>query len=186
MKKKSEPYALLLPTIILFAFVIIMPLLLNIYYSFCDMDYMKFDGYVGFKYYLKFLEDKSFYKSLQTTLFISLTAVSISMTLGTLMALWIDKKDGVLAYLIKLVGLVPWAISMVVASLLWKWIFNGEFGLLNYILSLFGIDSINIFATKLSAKFAVIFVLAWRTLGVALFASPITGIQGDGRRLVSL
>lgn len=168
MKKRIEPYILLLPTILLFVFVIVMPLMLNVYYSFCDMDNMKFDGYVGFKYYLKFLNDKKFYQSLGTTLFISLTAVTISMVLGTLMALWIDKKDGTLSYLIKMVGLIPWAISMVVAALLWKWIFNGEFGLMNYVLNRLGLESVNIFATKMSAKLSVIFVLAWRTFGYVM------------------
>lgn len=175
--KKWEPFVLLFPALLLITFVMVLPLVLNMYYSICDMDYMKFDGYVGLKYYKQFLGDPDFYRSLFTTLFISLAAVTISMGLGTLMAVWIDKNDGVLAYIIQLVGLIPWAISMVVAGLLWKWIFNGEFGLMNYILSLLGFERINVFSTPLSSIASVIFVMAWRTTGYSMVLI-LAGLKG--------
>ena len=175
--RKWEPLALLIPTLLLITFVMVMQLILNMYYSVHDMDYMKNSGFVGLKYYKQFLSDPAFYKSLITTLFISIAAVALSMGLGTLMAVWIDKNDGFLAYIIQLVGLIPWAISMVVAGLLWKWIFNGEFGLMNYILSLLGIERINVFATPFTSILTVIFVMAWRTTGYSMVLI-LAGLKG--------
>lgn len=175
--RKWEPLTLLFPTLLLITFVMVIPLVLNMYYSVHNMDYMKNSGFVGLKYYKQFLSDPGFYKSLVTTLFISLSAVTISMGLGTLLAVWIDKNDGLLAYIIQLVGLIPWAISMVVAGLLWKWIFNGEFGLMNYILSLLGMERINVFATPFSSIMSVVFVMAWRTTGYSMVLI-LAGLKG--------
>jgi len=176
-KKNSEILILMAPALILLMFAMVLPLILNIYYSFYNLDYMKFKGPVGFKYYRQFLADPNFYRSLGITLLISLSAVTISMFFGTLLALWVDKRNGVLAYIIELVGLIPWAISMVVASMLWKWMFNGEMGLFNFIITKFGLKPINVFSTASSSIASVIFVMAWRTMGYSMILM-LAGLKG--------
>ena len=176
-KKNSEILILMTPALILLMFAMVLPLILNIYYSFCNLDYMKFKGLVGFKYYRQFLADPNFYRSLGITLLISLSAVTISMFFGTLLALWVDKRNGVLSYIIELVGLIPWAISMVVAGMLWKWMFNGEMGLFNFIITKFGLKPINVFSTASSSIASVIFVMAWRTMGYSMILM-LAGLKG--------
>jgi len=182
-KRKYEIVILMAPAIILLIFIMVLPLMLNLYYSFSSLDYMNFKGFVGFKYYKQFLADSEFYRSFGITILISISAVAISMIFGILLALWVDHRDGTIAYLVELVGLIPWAISMVVAGLLWKWVFNGEMGLFNFLLQKIGIKPINLFASAETSIIAVIFVMAWRTIGYSMILM-LAGLKGISHDIV--
>ncbi|MFR1358312.1 MAG: hypothetical protein ACLSBB_13890 [Ruthenibacterium lactatiformans] len=49
---------------------------------------------------------------------VTLVSAGISMVLGLVFALWIDRRTGAVAYLIQLIGLLPWVISMMVGTVL--------------------------------------------------------------------
>ena len=79
-----------------------------------------------------------------------------------------DREHGIFAYLIEMFGLIPWVISMMVAALLWRWLFNGDLGLFNMILKILGHNPIYVVENKNSAIIALIFVLTWRLVGYAM------------------
>lgn len=66
---------------------------------------------------------------------------------------------------------------MVVAGLLWKWLFNGDLGLFNLFLGVFDIDPIYVIQNKNSAIIALIFVLVWRLVGYAMIMI-LAGLKG--------
>ena len=70
--------------------------------------------------------------------------------------------------MIEMVGLIPWVISMVVAGILWKWILNGDIGLVNYLCALFGTKTVYVFNEPKSSLATMIFVMSWRTVGYAM------------------
>ncbi|MCI8985811.1 MAG: sugar ABC transporter permease [Lachnospiraceae bacterium] len=96
------------------------------------------------------------------------------------MALWIDRRGGFFSYLIEMVGLIPWVISMVVAGLLWRWLFNGDLGLFNLILKGLGMEPIYVIQNRNSAIIALIFVMSWRTIGysMVMLLAGLKGIDG--------
>jgi ABC-type sugar transport system permease subunit len=149
----------------------------TIYYSLCNIDYMHFSGYVGLGNYIKVFGNPKFYSSLIITLVITLSAAVFSLCSGTLIALWADKKRGLFGYSIQIVALIPWVTSMVVAGLLWKWVFDGEMGLFNYLLSLLQIKPLFLFKTAFSATLTTIFVIAWRTIGYSM-VMILAGLKG--------
>mgnify|MGYP000717062517 CR=1 FL=1 len=81
---------------------------------------------------------------------------------------YLDEAHGIFAYLIEMFGLIPWVISMMVAALLWRWLFNGDLGLFNMILKILGHNPIYVVENKNSAIIALIFVLTWRLVGYAM------------------
>ena len=82
-----------------------------------------------------------------------------------------------------MVGLIPWVISMVVAGLLWRWLFNGDLGLFNLILKAFGLDPVYVIQNRTSAIIALIFVMSWRTIGYSM-VMLLAGLKGvDGTLL---
>jgi ABC-type sugar transport system permease subunit len=179
--RRIEGPLLATPAMILIFFIMIFPLFYTVYCSLYNLDYMKFGNFLGLSNYIKIFKDAKFWPSLRVTFIISLVGVVVSLVIGTMLAVWVDKKQGLFGYIIQLTGLVPWVTSMVVAALLWKWVFDGEMGLLNYILSLLGIEPLNLFSTAPRAIGTTIFVIAWRTIGysMVMILAGLKGISGD-------
>ncbi len=169
------------PAILLLFFCLIIPLGYTVYCSLYELDYLVKGNFIGLDNYINLIGDKAILASISRTVGMSLASTAISMILGLAFALWIDRKKGLIAYIIEMVGLVPWLISMVVAGLLWRWLFNGDLGLFNYILNIFGFDSVYVIQNKTSAIIAVIFVMAWRTIGYAMIMilAGLKGIDGS-------
>ena len=183
MKKKYEGPLLALPAVLLIAFVMVIPLFYTIYCSISDIDYMRFTGFAGVDNYIKILADPKIYKSIFITLVITVISVLISMVLGGILAVWANGRKPLMAYAIELTGLIPWVTSMVVAALLWKWIMDGDMGLMNYILNCLGIDSVYILSKESTAVMATIFVISWRTVGYSM-VMILAGLKGIPEDLI--
>lgn len=148
--------------------MLVIPLGYTVYCSMYNLDYLVKGDFVGLGNYLKLLKDPRITKSLLFTFQVTIISTMLSVVLGLIMALWVDRTKGTLAYLIEMFGLIPWVISMMVAALLWRWLFNGELGLFNMIIKALGGDPIYVVENKNSAIIALIFVLTWRLVGYAM------------------
>lgn len=96
---------LVAPAMLLIAALLIWPLFYTVYCSFLKLDYLNYGGFVGWKNYSKILSDKSVYASFKVTFLVTICSTGISMLLGLILALWIDKRSGFMAFSIELVGL---------------------------------------------------------------------------------
>lgn len=168
------------PAMAVLILCLILPLFYTVYCSLFKLDYLVNGGFVGMKNYVTLLTDRKVQDSLLLTLGITLISTLLSVLLGLAMALWIDRKTGFFAYLIEMLGLVPWVISMVVAGLLWRWLFHGDLGLFNMVLRMLGLDPIYVVQNKVPAIIALIFVMVWRLVGYAMIMI-LAGLKGlDG------
>ncbi len=183
MKRKMEGPLLVTPATFLIVMIMVVPLFYTIFCSLSKMDYMQYGGFIGLKNYIQVLTSASTWQSLLTTLVITFAGVVISLVLGSLLAIWVDKKRGMFAYLIELIGLIPWVISMVVAALLWKWVMDGDMGLFNYLRNLLGLENIYVFLKKDSAVMMTIFVMAWRTIGYSM-VMILAGLKSLPREVI--
>lgn len=177
MKKRFEGPLLIAPAGILIFLIMVFPMFYTVYCSLFNLDYLQFGGFVGLENYVKLLSNPRLYSSLGVTLIITFAAMAVSLVFGTLLALWADRARGFFAYLIQLVGLIPWVTSMVVAALLWKWIFDGDMGLMNYFLSRLGLEPVHLLLRRGSAIATVTFVTAWRTIGYSM-VMILAGLKG--------
>lgn len=159
----------------------VIPLFYTVYCSLFNLDYLQFGGFVGLKNYQKILSSTVVWKSLLTTMMITIPSMILSLVAGTLLALWADRQTGSFAYLIQLVGLIPWVTSMVVAALLWKWIFDSEMGVFNYLMTTMGLNTVSFFATPFMSICTTIFVFSWRTIGysMVMILGGLKGLSGE-------
>ena len=168
------------PAMAVLILCLILPLFYTIYCSLFKLDHLVNGGFVGMKNYVTLLTHRKVQDSLLLTLGITLISTLLSVLLGLAMALWIDRKTGFFAYLIEMLGLVPWVISMVVAGLLWRWLFHGDLGLFNMILRMLGLNPVYVVQNKIPAIIALIFVMVWRLVGYAMIMI-LAGLKGlDG------
>lgn len=179
--KNKIGYLYIAPAMFILFFFLIVPLAYTIYCSLFKLDYLVKGEFVGLGNYVKILTDRNMLNSLVSTTWMSLLATLISLVLGLCIALWIDRKTSLVAYFIEMIGLIPWLISMVVAGLLWRWLFDGNLGLFNYVLNMLGFEPIYVIENKASAIAALIFVMAWRTIGYAMIMilAGLKGIDGN-------
>lgn len=172
-----------LPAAFLLIMLLIVPLIYALYCSFYPYKYMMKGSFVGLNNYIECLTNPRILQSFFVTIYVTFAATASSILLGLLLALWIDKRSGFFAYSIEMIGLIPWVISMVVAGLLWRWLFNSELGLFNVIIRAMGLPSIDVIQEKNAAKIALIFVMSWRTVGYAM-VMILAGLKGVDDSLI--
>jgi len=121
---------------------------------------------VGFENYRRLLEDDQWWTSLKNTLIFTVSSVSIEAILGMIIALTIHSQFRGRG-LVRTSMLVPWAIPTVVSSMLWQWMLNDRYGVINSILVRLGfMDADRNFAwtaNPSTALGALVAVDVWKT-----------------------
>jgi len=181
VKNKNLGLILVTPSMFFVFFILVFPLFFTVYCSMFKLRYLAFDEFLGLGNYLGILTNGKIIHSIYYTLIISTISMIISMFTGMLMALWIDSQKGMFSYFLQILGLIPWVTSMVVAGLLWRWIFDGDLGLLNWFFLRIGLNKLNILGNPFFASVALIFVVSWRTLGYSMIML-LAGLKGIPRQ----
>ena len=181
--RKNFSIFYIIPAMSILLMFLVVPLIYTFYCSLYNLDYLVKGDFLGLGNYISLLNNSRVIKSFSFTFMITIVSTALSVSIGLILALWIDRKKGLFAYLIEMFGLVPWVISMVVAALLWRWLFNGDLGLFNMILRGLGIDPIYVIQNKTSAIIALVFVLVWRLVGYAMIMI-LAGLKGLDTTLI--
>lgn len=156
------------PTLILILIFLLIPLGFAVFCSLYRCDYMQFTRFMGLGNYLDVLTNKQIIASIGRSFFISSISLVLAVILGMLLALWINAASGKLAYTLQIATLIPWVTSMIVAAMLWKWIFQDETGLLNYFMAETGLGKVGFLTDRNIAIYTLIFVITWRVIGYVM------------------
>ncbi|MFV3012523.1 carbohydrate ABC transporter permease [Clostridium botulinum] len=127
------------PWIIGFLAITLIPMISSIIISFTEWNILTQPKWVGIKNYIDIFNDPLFYKSLKVTLLYTAFSVPINVVLSLFVALLLNNNIKHMN-MYRTIYYLPAVVSGVVVSLLWAWIFNPEFGLLNNMLSKIGIE----------------------------------------------
>lgn len=132
---------LLLPAFLVLSFTILYPLLRGIYLSFNSFSLVNLGAgieWVGIQNFKTLLSSPAYREVWQTTLLFVLGSVGGQFLLGFLTAIVLN-QDLAQRSLLRGLFLVPWIVPTVVASLLFKWIYNQQYGVFNYLLQSIGL-----------------------------------------------
>jgi multiple sugar transport system permease protein len=141
---KAEPYLFLTPAFAILLIFLIFPLFWNIYISFHDVSFitiLKNWEYSGWTNFVDLLNDLNFYTSLRTTVLFVAGSVALQFTIGMLMAVLLSQKVRA-AGVLRAIFIIPWTISAVIAAFSFKFIFDYNFGILNYIFQQIGLQPV--------------------------------------------
>ena len=132
--------------------------------------------FIGLDNYFEALGDQRFREALVHTLVFTLASVTLELTLGCVLALAMNRAFRGRG-LVRAAILVPWAIPTVVAALIWRFMFDGDSGIVNAALSSLGVDPPVWFVDRLAAWVPVVLGDVWKeTPFVALLL--LAGLQG--------
>lgn len=148
MKRKSQAlqeslfaYKMVGPMFSVFLLMGLFPILYSFYVSFLNwrLNIAAKPKVIGFGNYVKAFSDQIFLQSLPKTGFFVLLIVTGSTVFGLLFASLLNSKYIKRKEFFLLLSLLPWAVPRVVGGLMWKWIFDGNYGILNFLLKQFGL-----------------------------------------------
>lgn len=179
-KSKLWPYLLTAPALIIVWAVVFVPVVQAILMSFqkYDLRYPKDIGYIGFQNYQSVLSDSLFWSSCLRTLAWVIFGVGLQFVFGFVLALLLNRKFAGRG-IVRSISLVPWVTPGVLIGLMWKWIFDGNYGVLNDILMKLGLidQKLAFLANTSLALPSVILTIIWQ--GIPFFAIMLlAGLQG--------
>ena len=175
------PYLLLAPALIIMMSVVVVPIFNAISMSFQNYNLVKPNkmGWIGLGNYEKLLtKDPLFWSSLGRTVIWVVCGVGFQFLLGFMLALILN-KDFRGRGAARAVSLIPWVTPGVLIALMWSWMFDGNYGVINDILLRLRIisDKIAFLARPNTAFPSVIITIVWQ--GIPFFALMIlAGLQG--------
>ena len=182
LRKKTNiwPYLLIAPALIIILAVVFVPAVNAILMSFQSYDLRRPSeiGFTGLQNYIDIFQDQLFWTSLLKTILWVVFGVGFQFVFGFLLALLLNRKfkgRGIA----RAISLIPWVTPGVLIGLMWRWIYDGNYGVLNDILLRLGLihDKIPFLAQSGSAFPGVIVTIIWQ--GIPFFALMLlAGLQG--------
>ncbi|MFI3805611.1 carbohydrate ABC transporter permease [Vagococcus fluvialis] len=165
-KKLNRMWVLffLLPSLLGFALFIIYPIFYSLGVSFTNWDLINAKEFIGFGNYTRLLSDPQFWNSLKNTFYFIIGYLPSVMIIGLLIALLLNSKLK-MKVLFRGIYFLPVVTSWVAVSLVWKWLFNPKFGLINYFIEMIGISGPSWLNDPKTAMIAIIITSVWKDIG---------------------
>ena len=155
----------MLPSLVAVLMVLAVPLCYDIIVSFFDksLKYQGLGNFIGLNNYIAALKNDEFTGSVVTTWIFTLGVVSVEFVLGLLIALGLNSlKKG--KNLIFTIIIIPMMITPIAVGLIWRLILHPQLGILNYLLSFFGVDKVAWLGDSKIALLSVMFVDIWQNI----------------------
>ena len=138
--KQQLGYVLILPAVIVLTVALIVPLLYSLYLSFFKWNLKTGIDPVfnGFSNFVKVFKDPSTWNSIYATGVFSTVSVVLEISLGLFIALILNRINRGVRF-VRTILIIPMMVSEIVAALSWKFIFDPDFGILNFFFKLMGL-----------------------------------------------
>lgn len=143
---------------------LMLPVLATFVISFSSWNLSDSFAFNGIDNYKELFQDPVFLQVLRNTLYFTIVSVPIGIVLSLLLAVMLNQKLRFIRFY-RAAFFIPVISSMVAVSVIWQWIYNPEYGLLNYALSWFGIDGPAWLTNPNWAMPTVIMTSIWKNLG---------------------
>lgn len=179
--EKLRPYGMVAPSIIIFSMFFIYPIFYMIYLSFYDWNFVSPEKtFVGLQNFKDLLTDEDFRQVLSNTTVYTLLTVALTTGLSLLLALWLNRK-GIFHAFVQGAIFSPHIISLVSISLLWSWLMDPEYGLLNWVIGLFGFEKLQWLSHPGTSLVSLVIVAVWKGIGynTLVFIAGLQSIPAD-------
>ncbi len=168
-------YLFIMPFILGFLLWFLIPSLTAVWLTFQRWNLISPPEFVGFENIARLGSDKLFWQSLKVTTNFTLVSVPLGLVLGFLLALLMNSKVRGIT-LFRTIYYLPSIVPAVASAVLWAWILNTEFGLLNAMLNYFGLPKVAWLQNPDWALPALILMSLWGLGGSMVIY--LAGLQG--------
>jgi multiple sugar transport system permease protein len=157
--RKEASARFVAPSLLLMCLVTVYPVFYVLWLS-LQRKHLTFgiEKFLGFENFMALASDARFWNALKNTAYFTATSVSLELALGLGIALLMNRAFK-LKGIMRAVVLIPWAVPTVVSARMWEWLYNTDFGILNYILG----TKVNWLGSTFWAMNAAVFMDVWKT-----------------------
>jgi len=174
-RETIDAYIFMSPVIIGLLVFTIGPIIVSLFLSFTKYNLLSDPKWIGIDNYTKMYGEDLFWKSLSVSAIYSVVSVPVGLVVALFLAMLLNRKmRGV--YFFRSIYYLPTVISGVGVAMLWRWIFNGQYGVLNTLLRTVGIKGPNWLLDENYALAALIITSIWGVGGTMLIF--LAGLQG--------
>lgn len=168
----------LAPALVGFTAFTVYPTLASLYLSFTDWDLLGPVEWLGLGNYARMVHDPTAVKVFVNTVVFTVVTVPALLVIPLFLAIALNQPIRGIRFF-RAAFFLPVISSMVAMSMVWQWMFNADFGLVNWALGLVGIDGPNWLTSEDWALPAVMIVSVWKSVGynMMLFLAGLQGIS---------
>lgn len=172
-------WALIAPSLALFALVYLYPVAYSAWVSVYEWDLATPARYVGLGNY-RDLWSPEFGEVVTNTIWYSVGVVALSQGLGLALAIPLNNRTR-LGALFQASIFSSYVVSWVAVSLLWIWLLDPQYGLVTYLLRLVGLPAVNWLGDPQIALWSLVLVTVWKTVGypLVIYLAGLQAIPGD-------
>ena len=181
-RRAATGFALISPWVVGFVFFTAFPLIYSLYLSFTEYSLFGAPKWIGLNNYIYLLtKDKEFWPSIRLTISYALVTLPIGVIGSLLVAMLLNRKIKGIG-IFRTIYYLPAILPEVAVALLWRWLFNSETGLLNFlaspVLSLFGLGKPNWFGSPEFVLPAFAIMSLWGIFGTntVIFLAALQGV----------
>jgi multiple sugar transport system permease protein len=170
-----------LPTMTGLIILNIIPIFQTLWQSFFKVgDFGRGNFFVGFSNYLTLLRDHQILRAGLNTFIYTALEVPLSMVLALILAILLNRDIAGRTFF-RTIFFLPMVAAPAAAAMVWRWLFNGSFGLINHFLGLIGIDPVNWLSDPNRTIRSIAVVGIWSCLGynMVLFLAGLQEIPRD-------
>ncbi|KKI92096.1 spermidine/putrescine ABC transporter permease [Bacillus sp. SA1-12] len=152
------------------------PFFVSFYYSLTSYDLINSPKWVGFDNYAQIFKDSYFYKAIQNTFFMAAIAVPINLFASLIIALVLNLKvKGIAIY--RTIYYLPAVIPAVAGAMLWSWLLNPEYGIIDIVLRAVGLPDPAWLSDPQFTKPSLILMGLWGAgAGAIIYLAALQGI----------
>lgn len=160
------PFLLLLPLLAIVVGIVGYPIVRTVYISLFEGDLLRVGDFVGLGNYTDLFADHYFLAALLRTTVFAIVCVGGTMLVSLAIALVLDAGPWG-ARVATIIVLLPWAMPRVASGIVWKWIFNDQYGIANWLLVNLGFshfDGYAWFNSGFSSLVAITIAVVWHSV----------------------
>lgn len=186
MKPRLAPYAFVSPAMLLLIGFGVLPILVAFVVSLTDMNLAGLGNwsritFIGWENYAALFADRQFWQAMLNTLIFVVLGVPTVILVSLGIALALNRSQGRFFRTLRSFYFVPAITAIVAVALVWGYLFNTQFGLFNYLLSVVGLPPVPWLSDPVVVKFSVVWVAVWRGLGlnIIIFLAALQGVPKE-------
>ena len=166
LERRDIPYAILFlaPSLTGLLVFTILPIISSFFLAFTDWDLLTSPKFVGFQNFIEMFQDPILWISLWNSVKYALMMIPGSTAMALLLALALN-REFVGIKLIRLFFMLPGVVSLVAVAMVWRWIYNEQYGLLNTALRFFGVEPVAWLTNEATVLPAIVIMLIWAGMG---------------------
>ncbi|CAN7195502.1 carbohydrate ABC transporter permease [Rossellomorea sp. LjRoot5] len=183
MSKNKHPYMFIAPAVIILTVFSIVPIIVAFLISFTDLDLKGLAdwsnvSFIGLDNYSALVSDELFHKSIFNTLFYVVIGVPLVIVFSLGIALLLNYGTSKLFTVFRGVYYMPSITNIIAVAVIWGFLYNTEYGLFNYLLSLLDVEKIPWLGEPTIAKLSLIVLAVWKGIGInmIIFLAALQGI----------